>query len=58
MNMSEAIINTAKIGRQVVLQQVQAIPEERFDIQKLQDLTTPSVGMSAISFIGWIRILP
>lgn len=31
--MSEMIINTAKILRQVVMQQVQAIPEELFDIQ-------------------------
>ena len=31
--MSEMIISTAKFGRQVVLQQVQAIPEEQFDIQ-------------------------
>ncbi|MFX3633998.1 MAG: DinB family protein [Candidatus Pristimantibacillus sp.] len=31
--MSEMIINTAKVVRQVVLQQVQTIPEELFDIQ-------------------------
>ncbi|AYB44128.1 DinB family protein [Paenibacillus lautus] len=31
--MSEMIISTAKFGRQVMLQQVQAIPEEQFDIQ-------------------------
>lgn len=31
--MSQTIINTAKTVRQVVLQQVQAIPEELFDIQ-------------------------
>lgn len=31
--MSEMIINTAKTVRQVVLQQVNAIPEERFDVQ-------------------------
>jgi hypothetical protein len=31
--MSEMIINTAKTVRQVVLQQVQVIPEELFDIQ-------------------------
>lgn len=31
--MSEMIINTAKMVRQLVLQQVQAIPEERFDVQ-------------------------
>lgn len=31
--MSEMIINTAKTGRQLVLQQVKAIPEELFDIQ-------------------------
>ena len=31
--MSEMIINTAKIVRQVVLQQVQAIPEDLFDVQ-------------------------
>ncbi|WP_019640425.1 DinB family protein [Paenibacillus fonticola] len=30
--MSDTIINTARIVRQVVLQQVQAIPEELFDI--------------------------
>lgn len=31
--MSETIINTAKITRQVVLQQVQSIPEKLFDVQ-------------------------
>ncbi|WP_159888563.1 DinB family protein [Paenibacillus puerhi] len=31
--MSEMIINTAKIARQVVLQQVQVIPEELLDVQ-------------------------
>ncbi|MEC0256645.1 DinB family protein [Paenibacillus lautus] len=31
--MSEMMINTAKTARQVLLQQVQAIPEELFDIQ-------------------------
>ncbi|EGG35848.1 conserved domain protein [Paenibacillus sp. HGF5] len=31
--MSEMIINTAKTGRQLVLQQVKVIPEELFDIQ-------------------------
>jgi len=31
--MSEMIINTAKMVRQLVLQQVNAIPEERFDVQ-------------------------
>ena len=31
--MSEMIINTATTARQLVLQQVQAIPEELFDIQ-------------------------
>lgn len=31
--MSEMIINTAKTARQVVLHQVQSIPEELFDIQ-------------------------
>jgi hypothetical protein len=31
--MSVMIINTAKIVRQVVLQQVQAIPEELFNVQ-------------------------
>ncbi|WNQ14032.1 DinB family protein [Paenibacillus aurantius] len=31
--MSEMIINTVKIVRPVVLQQVQGIPEERFDVQ-------------------------
>ncbi|CAG7658515.1 DinB family protein [Paenibacillus allorhizosphaerae] len=31
--MSEMIINTAKTARHVLLQQVQAIPEELFDIQ-------------------------
>jgi hypothetical protein len=33
INMSEMIINTAQTVRQLVLQQVQAIPEELFDIQ-------------------------
>lgn len=32
-NMSKMIIDTAKTVRQVVLYQVQAIPEELFDIQ-------------------------
>jgi len=31
--MSEMIINTAKTGRQLVLQQAKAIPEQLFDIQ-------------------------
>ncbi|WJH33583.1 DinB family protein [Paenibacillus sp. CC-CFT747] len=65
--MSEMIINTAKIVRPVVLQQVQGIPEERFDVQPagFNNTIRWNVGhmiywmeeYSALSF-GFVSIIP